>query len=468
MRWPLVPTPASAIAHGIFSAAWITEHAFAEATCISMAPRLRVAIVGAGVSGLVLAVALQSDPSLEIAVYEGRAAVEDIGAGIGCFGKSVQVIRALGLEEDLAAIATCHPRDFQRLTFRVRKADEVPGWDFATRQFGRGQTFHRTQFLKMFRDRLGPNVTIHLGKRVGSYADIDGDGVTLNFADGTAATCDVLVGCDGIHSAVRRTMFTEAGLYTVIDPVWSGNLVYRSLFPLSMLRDVHGEHHPLEDGPVAYCGANKNIIAYPVNQGKMVNLVVYATSDPSTRGSKWFERMWVADAPAELVLQQFSGWERDVQSILKCAADLKMTRWAVHEVKPLPFFSQGRVVLAGDGAHAMQSHSGSGANQSIEDAYLLGQLLRRPDVNAQNVGRVLAVYDQLRRPYAQRVAESSAEAGEMLQLLGKYSNLSRDGLRAMGHRLATYDEWHKDGDLDADIVEAMKLADEALSSDTIS
>lgn len=98
---------------------------------------IRLAIVGAGVGGLVLAMALKDDCRVKISIYEAQETIEETGAGIGCSGKSVQVITALGLADELAAIATCHPRDFERLTFRVRKSNQEPGYTFATRQMGR-------------------------------------------------------------------------------------------------------------------------------------------------------------------------------------------------------------------------------------------------------------------------------------------------------------------------------------------
>lgn len=64
--------------------------------------------------GLALAVALQADPSIDVAIYEAQERVEELGAGIGCFGKAVQALRALGMDDALAAIATCPPRDFER------------------------------------------------------------------------------------------------------------------------------------------------------------------------------------------------------------------------------------------------------------------------------------------------------------------------------------------------------------------
>lgn len=96
---------------------------------------------------------------------------------------------------------------------------------------------------------------------------------------------------------------------------------------------------------------------------------------------------------------------------------------------------------------------------------MLAQLLMHRATNADNVGAALAVYDAVRRPYAQGVAASSAEAGEMLQLLGKYADPTDDELRAMGRRLETYDEWHKDGDIAHDVAQALQLLEKSIGKD---
>ncbi|EJD50447.1 FAD/NAD(P)-binding domain-containing protein [Auricularia subglabra TFB-10046 SS5] len=409
---------------------------------------IRIAIIGAGVGGLVLATALQHDSRVQISVYEAQANVEETGAGIGCFGKSVQIINALGLADALAAIATCHPRDFERLTFRVRKSNKEPGHTFATRQFGEGQTFHRTPFLNIFRDRL-PSSIFHYGKRLISYMESDSE-VCMTFADGTTATCDLLIGCDGIRSAVRRCMFTVE--QNVGDAVWSGSLAYRALFPTNLAAGRGGEAHPISSGPTAYCGQNKNIIAYPVGNGTMINMVLYVTPDPSLRGTTYTEGAWVSEVTASEILKHYTGWEAEVQSLLNCldTADLRLAKWAIHEVKPLGTYVRGRVALLGDAAHAMQPHSGSGANQTIEDAYMLARLLQ----GSHTVEETLRVYNAVRREHANTVAESSARAGHMLQSLG---TADPDAIKALARELETFDEWHKSGDVEADVEKALKL-----------
>ena len=115
------------------------------------------------------------------------------------------------------------------------------------------QTFHRADLQKLLATHLRAYDKIQYAKRLASYvepASEDGP-IVLNFQDGTEATCDVLVGCDGIKSAVRHTMYTrlaeeaEAGghaeeaarLLAMNDPVWSGSVAYRGLIPVAALEE---------------------------------------------------------------------------------------------------------------------------------------------------------------------------------------------------------------------------------------
>ena len=115
--------------------------------------------------------------------------------------------------------------------------------------------FHRSQLQQVLVNHLRNRSSIlHFSKRLVSYTDptvssspSSTEPITLNFKDGTSATCDVLVGSDGIRSAVRRGMFTDladaveldshleraAELRRMVDPVWSGIVAHRGLAPTS-------------------------------------------------------------------------------------------------------------------------------------------------------------------------------------------------------------------------------------------
>ena len=112
--------------------------------------------------------------------------------------------------------------------------------------------YHRAHFLDVLIDRL-PKHTAHLGKRLQSYAQPSPAGpgpIALAFRDGTAAHCDVLIGCDGLKSVVRRTMYqamADGGapeIAAYVDPVWTGEVTYRALVSADRLPVRDGKTHP--------------------------------------------------------------------------------------------------------------------------------------------------------------------------------------------------------------------------------
>ena len=111
-------------------------------------------------------------------------------------------------------------------------------------------TFHRSVLQQVLAQHLDAGDRIHFAKRLASYSETSPTGpITLNFKDGTSATCDFVVGSDGIRSAVRRTMFNSFGdeaekngqaeeaarLREMVEPIFSGQIAYRGLAPASAL-----------------------------------------------------------------------------------------------------------------------------------------------------------------------------------------------------------------------------------------
>lgn len=109
--------------------------------------------------------------------------------------------------------------------------------------------YHRAHFLEVLLERL-PKKVPQLGKRLISYTESKAAGtIELQFADGTSATCDVLIGSDGIKSAVRKEMFQQLAnqgqpdMLKYIEPVWTGEIVYRGLIPSENVPLNAGQKH---------------------------------------------------------------------------------------------------------------------------------------------------------------------------------------------------------------------------------
>lgn len=132
---------------------------------------------------------------------------------------------------------------------------------------GNLMTFHRADFQEVLLRRLASSsCRTHCGKRLRAYTQRTSEPIKLLFEDGSTAACDVLVGADGVKSAVRKTLMTErahlaqtegrraeaAECLASIEPEWSGTLSYRALIPADQLKSRYPNHRVFSQ-PVQVC-----------------------------------------------------------------------------------------------------------------------------------------------------------------------------------------------------------------------
>lgn len=120
-------------------------------------------------------------------------------------------------------------------------------------------TFHRADFQRVLLRKIPASYRVNCSKRLRSYEQRHGEPITLLFEDGTSTSCDVLVGADGLKSAVRRSLLGEkakraqsennwssaADITALIEPAWSGTNAYRELVPADRLRSRQPDHRAL-------------------------------------------------------------------------------------------------------------------------------------------------------------------------------------------------------------------------------
>ncbi|EIN11914.1 FAD/NAD(P)-binding domain-containing protein [Punctularia strigosozonata HHB-11173 SS5] len=369
-------------------------------------PRFRVAICGGGIGGLCLAVALSKYPDIRVDIYEAAERFKEIGAGVMIWSRTWRILQLLCLADQFSAVAHAPPDG------SLGKCDNLSSFAVAL-MCGYGCIrFHRAHFLDVFVDNLPPDVA-HFGKRVTFYCESPStspySAIELTFSDGTRATCDVLIGCDGIKSLVRKQMYeqhavSDPRLLGFIDPVWSGTIAYRGLIPKEEL----STSHRAIDRPMMYCGKSKHVVGYSIAAGSIVNVITFA-SDLNKEHTP-YDDVWVKECPKEELLDCYKGWEADVQELLTAKAP---TKWALHALRPLPFYVSGRVALLGDAAHAMLPHQGAGAGQAIDDAYLLASILGNRSTTISTLPAALQAYQTIRLPMANHVLEQSRVSGMM-------------------------------------------------------
>ena len=346
---------------------------------------LRAVVVGGGIGGTAAAVAL-ARAGIDVQVHEQAQQLTEVGAGVSLAPNGLRMLDHLGVGEEIARLGARHVSTQLRLS-DGRPARHEPH-QFA--QAGRNVGIHRADLLALLVERLPPG-TVRTGHRCTGFSQ-DTSSAMVDFADGTTATADVVIGADGIHSVLQGFVVEPA------EPIFSGVVAYRGLVPR------------LDGYPAGtlrmWVGESKHFLVFPVRAGQLLNYVGFVPSDTSVRES------WSAAGDPAALAAQFAGWDPVIGEVIAAISGPAGSgfQWAMYDRAPLPRWSSGRLTLLGDAAHPMLPHLGQGVNQALEDAVALATLLGARASSA-DVPRSLAAYEQLRRDRTARVQLGSRRNG---------------------------------------------------------
>jgi len=351
-----------------------------------------VIIVGAGIGGLTLGLALHR-AGMACRVYESAAELKAVGVGINLLPHATRELAALGLEDALtrAAIETRDATFFNRFGQLIYQEPlgRAAGYDHPQLSIHRGDL--QMVLLDAFRIRVGADRIITNSHCVGVAQD--DAGVSVTFSDGPGgkgrftASGRVAIACDGINSAVRKQFFPDEG-----EPRYSGVNMWRGvtrwkpiLSGASMVRAGWLSHGKMVIYPIRPAGADGL---------QLVNWVAEIET-PNYR-----KRDWNRHGSLDDFLGAFADWHfgwLDVPAFIR-AAD-SVLEFPMVDQDPLPRWSFGRVTLLGDAAHPMVPRGSNGAGQAILDARALtGALLQHADPVA-----ALAAYETQRLEATTRV-----------------------------------------------------------------
>ncbi|MBU2999860.1 flavin-dependent oxidoreductase [Roseovarius nubinhibens] len=364
---------------------------------------MKVIIAGAGIGGLTTALMLHAR-GIKAEIYEAAREVREVGVGINVLPHAIRELDALGLLPALDAVGL----RTRKLSYLTRDGSEV--WS-ELRGLHAGHdvpqfSIHRGRLQKLIYDavidRLGPDA-IHTGCRLAGMVQ-DEAGVTAHFSDnhdggaGTTVRGDVLICCDGIHSAGRRMFYPKEP-----GPSWQGVMMWRGAVDWDVWDD--GESMAISGG------LGGKLVLYPIappKDGKqLMNWVVnIRVQDPELSPPP--ASNWSRQVPLSLVLpyaRRFTVPGCDIEALVRATPSI--FEYPMADRDPLPRWTFGRVTLLGDAAHPMYPVGSNGASQAILDARCLADALAR----AEHPRAALWSYEQDRLPKTAEVVRNNRSGG---------------------------------------------------------
>jgi 2-polyprenyl-6-methoxyphenol hydroxylase-like FAD-dependent oxidoreductase len=362
-----------------------------------------VIIVGAGIGGLTTALALHR-VGINARIYESVAELRPLGVGINLLPHATKVLGQLGLVDALTEVAVAT----RELIYLNKLGQEIwreprgrdAGYAWPQLSIHRGEL--QMVLLRAVRERLG-DAAILTGHHLATVEQADGRVRAAFVRRDTGEriaeeTADLLVGADGIHSAVRAQLHPQEG-----PPKWNGILLFRATTqatPILSGREMISMGYP-----------GHRFVAYPILRSRaggaqpLVNWIAEVGQDATSpfRREDWNRPGRIAD-----VLPRYERWVLDwldVPAVMQ-AADA-VYEYPCVDRDPLERWTFGRVTLLGDAAHPMYPMGSNGGSQAILDAMALADALSQEG----DIDRALAAYESARRPATAALVHSNRRQG---------------------------------------------------------
>jgi salicylate hydroxylase len=382
---------------------------------------LSIAVVGAGIGGLTVALALARQGHA-VTLIERRPGFSEVGAGLQLSPNASRILIDLGLGPALRRAVTEPRRVIVRDIGTGQEIGQIALGAFMRERFGAPYwVIHRADLQTILLDavRSMPSIRLVMGRMVDEATETSG-GVTAGLVTAKGArenaSFDLLVGADGVWSKVRRI------LGNATPPAYRGYVAWRSTLdrekaPALLAGDETG----------LWLGPRGHVVHYPVAGGRLINVVAIEKTPEPVDG-------WADPGDGAELIARYGSAAPALRQLLSAAP--QWLRWSLFD-HPASMMAKGRIALLGDAAHPILPFLAQGAAFAIEDAATLAGLLRQ----AGAIPQALSRYEALRLSRVRQVQGAARQNGRIYHagsLVGFGRNLvmGRLGPEGMTERYA--------------------------------
>lgn len=358
---------------------------------------MNVAIIGAGLSGLALALGLH-DHGISCTVYESRPGPLNIGGPVMLSPNALKVLDALHVYDDMRT---------QGFSFTQLHYRDVPGNLLETYEFGSREKYGYDA-LRIYRHVLidtllaelkRKEIPIKFGAKFTQITEETSNAVSFAFADGSTGTADVLVGADGIHSRVRKYLYPD------LEPKFIGMAGTTAAVPTAQLNLPQGYHLP-----VTITSPQGAFVIAPQQQDGSEVLIGKQRRVAEQDRAAWEKSLADKESSVRFLQQDQEYFPEIVKNAVANINPDKINVWPFFVVPKLDRWvsDNRRVIILGDAAHAIPPSAGQGINQAFEDVYILALLLARSGEIA-NLRDALSFWQSYRQGRVDKVFELNTQ-----------------------------------------------------------